>query len=88
MVGDDLQGDLPGLVFAQCRRHTPVGRPPLRLQHGFVGHPLKQGVPELVLDFGAVPAGKQNLRFHQRLQRFSHGFRLLLQQSGEENRRK
>src|SRR5450759_943742 len=86
MIGDNLEGGLSGFVgSAQNRYDSLMGCSPLHLQHGFVGHPLKQGVSEFILDFSAVPAGKQNLRLHQRLQRLSHGFRRLLQQRSEEN---
>jgi hypothetical protein len=87
VIGDHFQRGLFTLVgFAQHGHDTEVGCPALHLQHGFIGDPLQQGVPELILNVSAVPPGERNLCFDPRLKRFCHRLRLLLQQRGKESR--
>jgi hypothetical protein len=58
---------------------APVYGPPLGLNHGFVRHPLQQGMPEVVADFRAHALRHQNLRLDERFQPLAN-LRLVLEQ--------
>ena len=87
VIGEHFRYDrFAQLGVPQHFHDVGVHGPALGLDHGFVRHPLQQGVPELVADLRPDSLRHQDLRFDQRLQPLVN-LRLVLEQGAQEVQR-